>query len=246
MFLVEDQRHGATYLVFTWDDPRKSGFAGDVTEGVRLDYDMEAVHSWPDGDPCPEVCVGRAKDDPKHYKVFRYRRDCEAAGYAPIPGMPLVFGAWSDYLRVRLNPPDPEQTDDEQWYEYLDTLDERSRQRRQRADALPAPTNGSRDEVAEWLVKTHLIADSGIREVWYLPAGAPPDEIRLLEVNDRLAGSQASIETVDFGLDVGETPFHLFVADITSEQLLQIKEDPSCLPPGWSINGASTWGRRAA
>jgi hypothetical protein len=157
----------------------------------------------------------------------------------------LVFGSWSDYVGVRLNPPDPEQTDDEQWYEYLDKLDEDSCRRRRNQSKFSTPTNGNRDEVAGWLAKTHIIADSAIREVWYLPNGAPPDEIRLLEVNDRLAGSQASVEAVDFGLDVAGKPFRLLVADITSDQLLELRQDPSRLPPGWSIDGASNWGRRA-
>ncbi len=62
----------------------------------------------------------------------------------------------------------------------------------------------------------------------------------------RLAGSQASVEAVDFGLNVAGKPFRLFVADITTDQLLQLRQDPSRLPPGWSIDGASHWGRRAA
>ena len=246
MFLVIDQRYGTTCLVFTWENPRKSRFTGDVVEGVSLAYDMEAVHRWPDGDPRPEVCVGRDKNDPRHYQVFRYRRDCDAAGYVAIPGIPLVFGSWSYYSGVQLRPPSPEQTDDEQWYEYLDKLDEGSRRRRRMPPTFPAPTNGSRDEVAVWLARTHIIADSGIQEVWYLPRGAAPDEIRLLEVNDRLAGSESHIEAVDFGLDVGGTPFRLYVADIATEELLRIQQDPSRLPPGWSSDGATNWGRRAA
>jgi len=157
-----------------------------------------------------------------------------------------VFGAWSEYIRVRLNPPEPELIDDEQWYDYLDKLDEDSSRRRRSQSRLSTPTNGNRDEVAAWLAKTHIIADSAVREVWYLPNGAPPDEIRLLEINDRLAGSQTSVEAVDFGLDVAGKPFRLLVADITSDQLVQLRQDPSCLPPGWSIDGASNWGRRAA
>ena len=69
MFLVEDQRGGTTYLVFTYEDPRKDEYTGPVTERVTLDYDMETVHSWSDGHARPEACVGRSKDDPKHYQV---------------------------------------------------------------------------------------------------------------------------------------------------------------------------------
>src|SRR5207245_5534241 len=43
MFLVEHHRYGATYLVFTYEDPQKDGYKGNVEEGISLDYDMEAV-----------------------------------------------------------------------------------------------------------------------------------------------------------------------------------------------------------
>src|SRR5438552_3032243 len=101
MFLVEDNRDGATYVVFTWKNPRKDGYAGNVTEGVGLDYDMEEVHSWADGEDCPEAVVGRANDDPKRYKVFKYRRELQSAGYQPVPGTAVVFSSWADYLKVR-------------------------------------------------------------------------------------------------------------------------------------------------
>jgi hypothetical protein len=113
VFLVTDRRHGVTHLVFTIEDPRRRGCAVELIEGVGLDYDMEAVHHWPEGAPCPEVCVGRAKDDPKRYKVFRYGSECDAARYEPVPGIPLVFGSWADYLAVRLTPSDPELIRDE-------------------------------------------------------------------------------------------------------------------------------------
>ncbi len=245
-FFINDQRYGVTYLLFLAEDPRRRGCEIGPVDAVTLDYDMQAVHHWPEGDPCPEVCVGRAKDDPKRYKVFRYGSECDAAGYERVPGIPLVFGSWADYLAVRLTPPDPEQIRDEQWFEYLDKLDEDSRQRRRTHPGPSRPTNGNRDEIAAWLAKTHILSDSAIREVLYLPTGAAPDEIRLLEVNDRFAGSEERIDAVDFGVDVGGKPFRLFVADITSDQLTRVKQDPSQLPPGWSIDGACHWGRQAA
>lgn len=36
MFLVEDKRDGATYLVFTWKNPKNDGYAGPVIEGADL------------------------------------------------------------------------------------------------------------------------------------------------------------------------------------------------------------------
>lgn len=245
MFLVNDRRFGSTYLVFTWDDPRKQGFGGDVVEDVKLDYDMEAVHNWPEGSTQPEVCVGRAPADPKHYKVFRYCSDLKSAGYRAVAGMPVVFGSWTDYLKVRLNPPDPQQTSEEAYFDYLDNLDEDARQWRRHAPTTDAPSGHDRDAVAAWLAQKHFLADSGIREIWYLPKGAPPGEIRLLELNDRFAGNGANVEAIDFGLDLDGATFRLLVADITSDQLEQIKQDLSDLPPGWSLDAGQVWRRRA-
>jgi hypothetical protein len=246
VFLVEDRRFGTTYLVFTWSDPRKEGYTGNVVENVALDYDMESVHSWPEGDDRPDACIGRAPDDPNQYKVFKYDADRAEAGYAPVEGMVVLVGSWSEYVRLHLDPPDPEQTGDEQWYDYLDKLDEASRQRRRQPDALVQPLRGDRDSVAEWLARKHLIADAGIREVWYLPQGAPPNEIRLLELNDRFAGNELSVDAIDFGVDVQGANFRLVVADITSDQLADLKHDPSRLPSGWSLDGNRIWGRRGA
>jgi hypothetical protein len=230
-----------TNLVFTWEDPQKAGYKGTVVEGVTLDYDMEAVHSWPVGQARPEACVGRAPDNPKHYKVFKYSSERQSTGYQPVAGTAAVFGSWKDYLKLR----HAEDLPDEDWYQELDRLDESSRVRRQRTQAPALPMGKSRDEVAAWVAKKHLIADSGIREVWYLPREAPPEEIRLLELNDRLAGTESKAEAIDFGLDVEGARFHLFVADITSEQLDQIKKDPSRLPSGWSLDESKIWRRGA-
>jgi hypothetical protein len=245
VFLVADHRDGATYLVFTGEDPRQAGYEGVVDVGVTLDYDMEAVHRWPDGEAAPEACVGRDPTNPTHYKVFKFSRDRQAEGFQPVAGTPLVFVSWRDYARLRL-PPDPEKTEDESWYDYLDRLDEAARRRRQRAQRPPAPMTGSRDEVAAWVAKRHLIADSGIREVWYLPGGAPPEEIRLLELNDLLAGPEAKAEAIDFGLDVEGKRYRLVIADVTTEQLEHIKQDRSRLPSGWSLDNPQIWRRRGA
>jgi hypothetical protein len=241
VFLVEDNRYGMTNLVFTWEDPRGAGYKGNVAEGVSLEYDMEAVHSWPDGHPRPDACVGRDPDNPNHYKVFKYCNERQAAGYHPVAGTPAVFGSWSDYLKLC----HPEDLADEEWYQELDRYDDASRRRRQRVQGPPSPIGKSRDDVAAWVAKKHLLADSSIREVWYLPRGAPPEEIRLLELNDRLAGTDSKAEAIDFGLDIEGARFRLFVADITREQLDQIKQDPSRLPPGWSLDGIRAYRRGA-
>src|SRR5205823_1338323 len=112
-------------------------------------------------------------------------------------GSVSVFGSWKDYQRLR----HAEDLSDEDWYQELDRYDEASRLRRKRAQAPAPPAEKNRDSVAAWVARTHLIADTGIREVWYLPREAPPEEIRLLELNDRLAGIGDKAEAIDFGLD---------------------------------------------
>jgi hypothetical protein len=103
MFLVKDS--DMNNLVFTGEDPRKDGYRGEAEAGVTLEYDMEHVHSWPDGAPRPDPCVGVAPDDPKKYKVFKSEAERRQAGYRPVPGMPAampaVFGSWSNYARLR-------------------------------------------------------------------------------------------------------------------------------------------------
>jgi hypothetical protein len=137
-----------------------------------------------------------------------------------------------------------EQFDDEQWYDFLDEVDEATRRRRQREDPPESLAGKSRDEVAAWLAKQHLFVDTGLREVWYLPHGAPADEIRFLDVSDRLAGPESQVEAMDFGLDVEGANFRLLVADVTSEVLEGIQREPSRLPPGWFLDGKTMWGRR--
>jgi hypothetical protein len=241
MYLVEDRRNSTTHLVFTWDDPRKAGYQAEVIEGVTLDYDVEAVHCWPDGQERPDACVGRSPENPRHYRVFRYSRDLQAEGYEPVAGTAVVFGAWKDYLKLW----GAEDLSDEEWYQQLDRYDAAARLRRQRGQEPATPVGGSRDEIAAWVARRHLIVDTSIREVWYLPRQAPPGEIRLLELNDRLAGAGPKPEPIDFGLDVEGAKFKLFVADITSEQLDRIQQDSSYLPPGWSLEGKKIWRRGA-
>jgi hypothetical protein len=245
MFLVEDRRPEATYLVFTFEDPRQDGYSGEVDEDVALDYDMLTVHCWRDGERSPDACLGRSLQDRKQYQVFKYADELLAAGFEPVPGTFICLNSWSAYLKLRLEPPDPEQTPDERWYDYLDKLDINTRRWRQRGAPLVTPASGNRDDVAAWLARRHFIADSGIREVWYLPEGAPPNEIRLLEINDRFAGNEAEVEPVDFGLDIEGAPLRLFVADITSDQLDRIQKEPTRLPHGWSLAGVKKWRRGA-
>ena len=59
-------------------------------------------------------------------------------------------------------PPHVHHAEDEPWYDYLDRLDDASRRRRQRAQTAERPAGRTRDEVAAWVARRHLIADSSI------------------------------------------------------------------------------------
>ena len=243
MFLITNPRPGGggIDLVFTLDDPRQSGYQGVLIEGVFLDDDSGYDHKWIDGEPRPASCVGQEKENPKHYRRFKYPHNRQKAGYEPVEGKAVVYESWSDYLKVWA----PDELPDEEWYSYLDKLDEASRRRRNRVDASAEPISSNRDDVAAWVASKHRIVDSSIREVWYLPNNAPADEIRLLEVNDRLAGPETTAEAFEYGLDVEGARYRLLVADVTSDQLKQIKRDASGLPPGWSLDGTKVWRRGA-
>jgi hypothetical protein len=139
-----------------------------------------------------------------------------------------------------------ENLDDQQWYEFLDALDEVSRRRRQQRDEEDRPADMSRDSVAHWIAGRHFAADRSIREVWYLPIGAPSEEIRLIEINDFHSGpDETPLTAVDFGLDLDGCDFRLLVVDITSDQADQVRQGTLALPDGWAIDGMTIWRRGA-
>jgi hypothetical protein len=140
-----------------------------------------------------------------------------------------------------------EKYDEEQWFEFLDELDAVSRRRNNRVNEPAPAADADRDSMARWIARTHLNTDSGIREVWYLPQGSPHDEIRLLEVNNRLALSDAEaarVAPIEFGLAGEDSRFRLLVADINSDQLDAIKEGRLELPPGWKLGSNIITSRR--
>ena len=157
--------------------------------------------------------------------------------FEPIEGtLGGVFGSGKDDVKRHLVPPDLEQTDDELWCEYLDKIDVDSRLRRRNSPAMAAATSGNRDDVAAWLAMKHFNTDRAVREIWYLPQGSPPNDLRFLELDDPLTGSESNIEAIDFGLQIEGAAFRRLMADITSEQLEEIKKNPNRLPSGWFLD----------
>ena len=121
------------------------------------------------------------------------------------------------------------------------------RKRYERDDPVPPspPSRGATsEEFARWLAARHLSSDPAIEKVVYLPAGAPADEIRLLEVNRFLnAPEPDSVEPLDFTPDT-DSPFKVFVADVTGDQWERIQGSPEAmLPARWALEGNLIFGR---
>jgi hypothetical protein len=47
---------------------------GELLDAVALDV-PDDLTTWPDGADAPEVVLCRSADDPRHFRVFKYRRD---------------------------------------------------------------------------------------------------------------------------------------------------------------------------
>jgi hypothetical protein len=102
-------------------------------------------------------------------------------------------------------------------------------------DEEPRPDDGAtRGQVARWLAIRHLATDAALERVIYLPANAPDNEIRLLEVNRLLNPPDDAIEPLEF-TPVWDLPYRVFVADITSDQWDRLRQNPGVLPPGWDL-----------
>jgi hypothetical protein len=101
---------------------------------------------------------------------------------------------------------------------------------------------------AIWLARQHLGIDSHIQEVIYLPAGAPENEIRLVEINSKLYLDPAddAIVPVEMTPAVSGLPYKVRVADITPEQWDKVKQHANMLPLGWSLADSVKTGRRRA
>ena len=93
--------------------------------------------------------------------------------------------------------------------------------------------------------RRHLQTDPGIREVFYLPGGAPEREIRLVEVNELAAVTELdSFDPIEFGVDRGSENEHLVqILDVSPDQWDKIKQNEARLPSGWSLNEMQPFSR---
>jgi hypothetical protein len=101
---------------------------------------------------------------------------------------------------------------------------------------MPAAFNG--ESMARFYAKRHKNTDQAISGIYYLPTGAPANEIRFVEVNESITGT-ANPEPIDFGVDGGTDNEHkLIVLDVTPKQWKEIREGTLLLPPGWTLEGS--------
>lgn len=92
---------------------------------------------------------------------------------------------------------------------------------------------------AEWLGRQHLGFDKRLALVVYLPAGAPEEEVRLLEVNTGLFPQPGTpIVPIETTPAISDLPFRVWVADITPEEWELIQTNAGLLPAGWSLEGS--------
>ena len=113
---------------------------------------------------------------------------------------------------------------------------ERRRVVERSGDFRPPKPGASREQFAHWIGRRNFDIDKDIVRVLFLPDSAPPDEVRLLEVNDLAAlPENAPVEAVDFMPDIDGLDFKLYVADVTPDQFKKITERSLELPRGWSL-----------
>lgn len=246
MFLAKEHRLGFDSFIFTVVDPRLDGFDGEVKEDVQLDYYMHHVHSWPSGEPTPSPQLGIDPNNSKHYKVFRSPDELHASRYELVDSnAPLVLSSWADYRKIFPFPLDMVEAPQDVWFDYLDAVDAATLLRsKKRPNGDPPPPGRPLVQIAEWVAKRHLNTDVAIREVRYLPKGAPANEIRLLEVNDRYTVDEGDVEPIDFGIDVHGEKLKLCVADVGTSQMENLEAHTLPLPKGWELTDSKKWGRR--
>lgn len=248
-FLVKDRRFGMDNYVFTRIDPREDGYKGDdVIENVRLDYDMNEIHLWPDGQPRPNPKLGRDPNDPYHYKVFKFPEELNNSRFEFVHmNTPTVVYSWSDYRKRFYPRPEEyaEQMTQDEWFDFLEEADAAAKIRKSLNQSEEPKPGSSRDEIAEWVARQHMGADGAVHHIWYLPSGSASDEIRLLEVSDRFLPEGAPIKPTPVNVDILGRKFRLQIADATSSQIDGIQQNPlNLLPPGWSLENPKIWSRR--
>ena len=125
-----------------------------------------------------------------------------------------------------------------QYGDLLKKVDLKRREATAREVERPMEKRMSRDQFAEWIARQHFAVDKGISRILYLPNGASPEEVRLLEVNELASiPENAPVEASDFMPDIDGLNYSLYVADVTPRQLDEILAGRLALPLGWQLDG---------
>lgn len=131
--------------------------------------------------------------------------------------------------------------------DFASVVERARRQRIEQQQRLPdRPEKLDRDSLAAWYARKHLWIEPTLREVIYLPEGAPKSEIRFLEVSTlSTIPDDAPIEAIDFGVDLDLPVEHrLLVADLSPGQWERILDSTLALPVGWNLQNSHTYARR--
>ena len=97
----------------------------------------------------------------------------------------------------------------------------------------------AKDAAARQLIQWHFKVEPELREVYRIVTadeGSRDEPIRLLEVNAATV-STGSVEPFTFS-PTEEVPFRTVIAEITPEELQNIRSHPETLPQGWSLSSA--------
>lgn len=102
----------------------------------------------------------------------------------------------------------------------------------------------TKDEAARQLIEWHFRVEPYLREVYRMLAedeNAQDEPIKLLEVNEATV-STGSVEPFVF-TPTNEIPFMTVIAEITSDELTALRDNPRALPKGWSLARAEHFQR---
>lgn len=100
-------------------------------------------------------------------------------------------------------------------------------------------TEFDRDAMAKNHARSHQQVTPSITAIYYLPHGAPPREVRLIEVSPNIPDLTTNpVEPVGFGIDGGTEDFHMLeILDVTPAMWDKIQDGRLELPAGWSLKG---------
>ena len=116
-YLVTDERVGPPVLVFTLKNPQSDGYDGDVDEGITLDYDMDAVHIWSEGEESfPRTQLAEIRQTLNIIKFSSMTVSVRPKVSRQISANYSVNVTWTDYLKLHRADELPESV----WFDELD------------------------------------------------------------------------------------------------------------------------------